>query len=128
VVWIVDAEHWPRAYLRAELIERGYDAVGFVGLREALARFATLRFARGGRPRALVLDLGGQALDERLLGGLGRTAVPVVAVAGEAAAADPLVRGFPFAVLLHRPLTIGDIADAVERVVGPGSGPGATAG
>src|SRR5689334_9573424 len=39
VVWIVDAEHWPRAYLRAELIERGYDAVGFVGVREALARF-----------------------------------------------------------------------------------------
>src|SRR5215471_17474158 len=28
VVWIIDAEQWPRALLRAELIERGFDAVG----------------------------------------------------------------------------------------------------
>jgi hypothetical protein len=28
VVWIIDPDQWPRAMLRAELIERGVDAVG----------------------------------------------------------------------------------------------------
>jgi hypothetical protein len=34
-VWIVASDHW-RAYLCAELIERGYDAVGFVTLQDVL--------------------------------------------------------------------------------------------
>ena len=34
VIWIIDAEQWPRALLRAELIERGYDAVGYVTVRD----------------------------------------------------------------------------------------------
>jgi hypothetical protein len=37
VVWIIDAEQWPRALLRAELIEAGYEAIGFVRL--ALAQW-----------------------------------------------------------------------------------------
>jgi hypothetical protein len=35
-VWIVSAEHWPRAMLRAELIERGFDAIGYVSVVDAL--------------------------------------------------------------------------------------------
>jgi hypothetical protein len=115
VVWIVDADHWPRAYLRAELIERGYDAVGFVTLRAALARLATLRFRRAGRPELIVVDLHELAVDDPLLAGLRRAGAPVLGVADAAAAADPLVRGFPWAALLRRPLTIGDIADVVEE-------------
>ena len=34
VVWIIDVDQWPRAMLRAELIERGYDAVGYVTVRK----------------------------------------------------------------------------------------------
>ena len=59
IVWIVDSEHWPRACLRAELIERGYDAVGFLELEKALAaiRAPDLR-----KPRAIVLELRDQVL------------------------------------------------------------------
>ena len=51
-VWIVSADQWPRAYLRAELIERGYDAVGFVTMKDALIR---LMLARSRRPALLVV-------------------------------------------------------------------------
>ena len=36
VLWVIDSEQWPRAYLRAELIERGYDAYGFMTVSDAL--------------------------------------------------------------------------------------------
>ena len=35
-VWVIDSEQWPRACLRAELIERGYDAYGFISIGDAL--------------------------------------------------------------------------------------------
>lgn len=109
-IWIVNAEHWPRASLRAELIERGYDATGFVTLEDAVRR---LRLTRSRRPALLVLDRHDQAADERTSELLLRAGVPVLAVADLAhpsgAPAAPIVE------VLHRPLTIGDIADAVDR-------------
>ena len=35
VVWIIDWEQWPRANLRALLLDRGFDAIGFRELEEA---------------------------------------------------------------------------------------------
>ena len=60
-VWIVDSDHWPRAYLRAELIERGYDAEGFVGLADLLVRLALAP----ARPALVVIDLQGQGRKRR---------------------------------------------------------------
>jgi hypothetical protein len=116
VVWVVDADHWPRAYLRAELIERGYDAVGFPALRDALTALPVAR-ARGRRPALVVVDLGALDVEPRLLDALGRAGAPVLGVAGAAAAEDELVRAFPWAALVRRPVTIGAIADAVERLI-----------
>jgi len=64
VVWIVDVEQWPRAMLRAELIERGFDAAGYVTVRDAIDSLPWRRSA------AIVVDLRGQPLPlvERLLG------------------------------------------------------------
>ena len=115
VVWIVDADHWPRAYLRAELIERGYDAVGFPTLREALGALANVR-----RPALVIVDLGALEVEPRSLAALGRAGAPVLGVVGAAAAEDQLVRAFPWAALLRRPVTIGAIADAVERLLAGG--------
>jgi hypothetical protein len=116
VVWIVDADHWPRAYLRAELIERGYDAVGFPALRDALVALPIARARRRG-PALVVVDLAALEVEPRLLGALGQAGAPVLGVAGAAAAEDQLVRGFPWAALLRRPVTLGAIADAVERLI-----------
>ena len=35
-IWIIDAEQWPRAMLRAEMIDRGFDAVGYIAVRDAI--------------------------------------------------------------------------------------------
>ena len=116
-IWVVDADHWPRAYLRAELIERGYDATGFETLRNAAAR---LVLAPTLRPAALVVDLRGQHVDERLRAFLHEQAIPVVAIRAAAAGAAPDAPPLsPRAQRLQRPLTIGAIADAVARLVPP---------
>ena len=112
-IWIVNADHWPRAYLRAELIERGYDAIGFETLPDALVRLA---LGRGAPPALLVLDLHGQVLGDADRRVLSRRGVPVLAVADAAQAADE--GPAPLAGTLHRPLTIGAIADAVDRLTG----------
>ena len=72
-IWIVGADHWPRALLRAELIERGYDATGFVTLEEAVRR---LMLPPARRPALLVLDRRDQVVDERTSALLSRARRP----------------------------------------------------
>jgi FixJ family two-component response regulator len=110
-VWIVDADHWPRAYLRAELIERGYDAAGFETVKDALLRLA---MPRAPRPALLIIDLRGQALGAAERAALARAQIPILAVADAAGPGDEPPG--PLAGTLHRPLTIGAIADAVDRL------------
>jgi hypothetical protein len=112
-IWIVNAAHWPRAFLRAELIERGYDATGFVTLEDAVSRLGLTR-ARAQRPALLVLDRHEQAMEERASELLHQAGVPVLAVADLAHPSS--ARTGPIVEVLHRPLTIGDIADAVDRI------------
>src|SRR5262245_4186694 len=112
-IWIVNVEHWPRALLRAELIERGYDATGFVKLEDAIAR---LMLPHAHRPALLVLDPREQVVDEARAALLARAGIPVMAVA-DLAHAGAASLGFA-AEILRRPLTIGAIADAVDRLTG----------
>ena len=118
VVWVVSGQQWPRAYLRAELIERGYDAIGFMTLRDAIVR---LMLERSRRPAVLVLDLHGQLLDERLLAVLIRQRIPVIGVVDRTSATTEALRRLTR--VLQRPLTIGSIADAVGGVVGRPAAP-----
>jgi hypothetical protein len=110
IVWIVNVDHWPRAYLRAELIERGYTAVGFVAVKDAIFR---LIVSPAERPALLVVDLHGQTLDDKQSNALLHRRVPVIAIADapSSAIAPPGL----FVEILRRPLTIGAIADAVDR-------------
>lgn len=112
-VWIVDAEHWPRAYLRAELIERGHDAVGFATTLDALTRLAL----RPEPPALLVIDLGSQPPKPQQLDALLRGGFPVLAIGGAREWASESLRARPWAAFLRRPLTVGAIADAVERLL-----------
>jgi hypothetical protein len=122
-IWIVDADHWPRAYLRAELIERGHDAIGFETLKDALV---TLALPRAARPTLWIIDLAGQTIDAAARAALARAGIPIVAVSGAGPANDdPLV---PLAETLRRPLTIGEIADAVDRLTGRRAAPHSVAG
>jgi hypothetical protein len=112
-IWIVGADHWPRALLRAELIERGYDATGFATLEEAVRR---LMLPPARRPALLVLDRRDQVVDERTSARLSDARVPILLVADIAhPGGAPLA---PVVEILHRPLTMGGIADAVDRLIG----------
>jgi hypothetical protein len=111
-IWVVDADHWPRAYLRAELIEHGYDTTGFETLRDAVAR---LVLAPTLPPAAMVVDLRGQRFDERLRAFLFAQSIPVIVIRGAGVApGSPSLS--PRMQVLRRPLTIGAIAEAVARL------------
>jgi DNA-binding NtrC family response regulator len=103
VIWIIDAEQWPRALLRAELMERGYDAVGYVTARDGIDSLPWRK------PDAIVIELRGQPMPlvERLL----KIGVPVFVVGGVPEINDlPLAN---WAAVLQRPVSLGEIADSV---------------
>ena len=116
-VWVVDADHWPRAELRALLIERGYDVMGIETLPDAVLR---ARLPGAALPAVIVVDLAAQDVGAALLAALFATRVPAIAIGGALEWEQESVRGGAWAARLHRPVTLGDIADAVARAL-PGS-------
>jgi DNA-binding response OmpR family regulator len=112
-VWIVDADQWPRAYLRAELIERGYDAIGFTTLEAMLERLARRAVDP---PRVVVVSVEGQAVTPPRLAVLARHPTKVVLTGGAAALAAPPLRDASADRVLPRPVSLGELADAVERL------------
>lgn len=106
VVWIIDAEQWPRAMLRAELIERGFDAVGYITVRDAIESLPERP------PDAIVVDLRGQPL--RIVERLPQIGVPVLVVGGTPEINDLPAAGW--AAVMRRPVSIGEIADQVGAV------------
>jgi DNA-binding NtrC family response regulator len=109
VVWIIDAEHWPRALLRAELIERRFDAVGYETYLDAVE---TLPWRR---PAAVVVDVRGQPVGQvqRLL----NLHVPVIVIGGTPDIDDPAYATGGWAAVMRRPVSLGEIADAVQRAL-----------
>jgi len=105
VVWIIDAEQWPRAMLRAELIERGFDAVGYITVRDAIDSLPERH------PDAIVVELRGQPIPlvERLL----NLNVPMFIIGSVPEIHDLPDRPW---TLLHRPVSIGAIVDHVEAL------------
>jgi hypothetical protein len=111
-VWLIDPDHWPRALLRAELIERGLDAIGFLSIDEAILRLAV---EKQRRPRLVLVNLTGQEVTAAAVALLSSAGAPVVGVAG---AVDTAGERLALTEVLRRPLSLGEIADAVERLLG----------
>jgi hypothetical protein len=116
VVWIIDAEQWPRALLRAELIEVGYEAIGFVRLGHAVAALA-LGAAAYPAPRAIVIDLHDQGATADTLARLASSGAPLIAVGGGVDLAEPAVASLRWTAVLRRPVTLGEIRDTVAKHV-----------
>jgi hypothetical protein len=112
-VLLVMPDQWPRALLRAELREMGYDAVGARDVAQAL-RYPAARPDRGPVGAILVdsaalVDPGADRLPALLERHAGAATV-LVAPAGEAA-------GGSWRRVLHRPLSIGDIAGVIRDLL-----------
>lgn len=114
LVWIVDCDQWPRANLRAELIERGYDAVGYIAIDLVLP---ALRRTSSPKPRVLVLELRGQPVTSADLQKLASSSIPVVILGGSVELQQPGVGDWEWAAVLKRPITLGEIADVVEHII-----------
>jgi DNA-binding response OmpR family regulator len=112
-VLLVMPEQWPRALLRAALREVGYDAIGTRTVRGA----RTLLTSGEGRGpvRLILLDQDALTHDAQIdLDKLRRAAdAPLVLLA-------PATRRVSEGVwtgVLRRPLTVGELAQAIERLV-----------
>jgi methyl coenzyme M reductase subunit C len=114
IIWIIDNEQWPRAYLRAELLERGYVPISFEKLSVALSE---LRRAITDKPQIIVLELRGQKITTHALELMAGVKVPMIAIGGMLELNNPMIKDFKWAELLRRPVTIGMIANAVEKIV-----------
>jgi len=111
VIWIISSQHWPRVYLRAELIERGFDAVGFVDLEQALTALYHPYYVK---PQMIVLDLFQLRGRQHGIPALMRFAVPTVVLGGAVELNEERVKKFDWVAVIQRPVTIGGIADMVE--------------
>lgn len=115
-ILLVMPDQWPRALLRAELRERGYDAAGARDLMEALSEGGS-----AGGPVGLSL-IDQEALAEGDAGLLHELVNRLVA--HHPGAAVVLLAGTmhkepegPWQQVLRRPMSISDIVAAVQRAV-----------
>ena len=111
-ILIVSEDQWPRALLRAELRDAGYDAIGATTLSRAL-RHAPAEADRG-PVASLVVDARAAAAEPAALDGapLRYPGARIVLVARAGA-----VPAGPWAAVLRRPVTIGEIVATVRRLV-----------
>jgi hypothetical protein len=111
-VLLVMVDQWPRALLRAALREVGYDASGTRVLSMVRSRIAPE--AGRGPVRLVVLDQNALTdTDAPELEALGSAGIPIVLLA-------PAVRrllGGPWARVIRRPFSIGDLVQAIEGLV-----------
>jgi hypothetical protein len=115
IVWVVGDEHWTRVLLRAELIERGLDAEGFLRVGHALEALRRGRPA----PEVVLIDLRGQRISAARAALLTRTGARLVALGGAVELSDPQVAAVPWAGRLRLPVTVGEAAEAVRRATSP---------
>ena len=114
VIWIVDREQWPRANLRALLLDQGFDALGFIELDGALAALKDPHYPK---PFIVVLELHGLSPTEKELGTLTRLSIPMVGLAGAVEMSQEWIQNVQWAALIQRPNTIGQVVDTIEKLV-----------
>jgi hypothetical protein len=115
VLWIIDSQQWPRACLRAELIERGFDPIGFIQLSQAMTALDDPDYLN---PRLIVLELRDLPFTPNELDVLARTGIQMFALGGAAELNEKWLREFKWAAVLQRPFTIGEVANLVEEILG----------
>jgi hypothetical protein len=114
ILWIADSEQWPRALMRAELIERGYDPLGFIRIHDALEAYTQ---GMSPIPEAIVLELRGQELTVQTVEEIVNLKVPTILLGGDLELRDPVIAARHWHAVLKRPFSIGQVADLIQRLV-----------
>ena len=114
VVWIIDSQQWPRANLRALLIDRGFDAIAFVDLEHALAVLDQPDYSK---PHIVVIEIQGLSPTKEELNSLIRLCIPMVALAGAVEMNQEWTKQVKWTALIQRPMTLGQVADSIEKLM-----------
>ena len=114
LLWVIDREQWPRALLRAELIERGFDPCGFITIGDALD---SLSRPGSGKPELIILELRAQNVTRQLIEGIRNLGIPTIVLGGSAELNNPLVQQQEWTIILKRPVSLGKIADVVQNII-----------
>ena len=114
VVWIVDSQQWPRANLRALLIDRGFDAIGFIEFHQALAAWND---PDQPKPGILVLELHDLSPTDEELKALARLPIPLIALGGAVELNQDWIKEVKWRALIRRPVTIGQVAETIEKLL-----------
>jgi riboflavin biosynthesis pyrimidine reductase len=114
VLWVVDSEQWPRACLRAELIERGFDPYGFITIGDALD---SLSRTESSKPEVIILELREQNLTTELVQAIRNLRITTILLGGNAELNEPLIQQEKWEIVLKRPVSLGKIADVVQEIV-----------
>lgn len=107
VVFVVARDWMLRAGVRAELRDRGIEALGMESSKDV-----GTALAQGTAPSAIVLDATEDGTEDPALQQLARR-VPVVLIASRTLKSFP----FPAAAVLNRPVRIGDVVACVCRIL-----------
>jgi DNA-binding response OmpR family regulator len=107
--------------LRAELIEQGYDAVGYPRTDQALIELSR---SPEQKPQIIVLDLNGQEITRARLCALLGEGIPVVILGGAVELASPLLAEYSWAGILRRPFMIRQVVELIKQVGAASCAPG----
>ncbi len=117
-VVLFGTEWQPRALIRAQLIEEGFDVVA-----TGTWRMMRRQLRPGSKPRLALVDLKGLQNPQEVLNDLRVLMKParvlVLMAAGTLRKADVERLGFP---TLTRPIVVNDVVLAVARAIGAGGG------
>ena len=114
-VWIVSSQQWPRIYMVAELLERGFRTAVFENSEDFLAAFLAIY---GRKPDVILLELTDLSITNELLAALEESRVPVIALGSETSLSREITKDFKWAGIIRRPYTIGTAVDMVEALLG----------
>src|ERR1051326_2563759 len=89
VLWVIDSEQWPRACLRAELIERGYDPYGFITMTDALD---SLSRPAPPNPEAIIVEWRGKILRSDFIEAIRNLKAPKFVLGENKELKEPLIR------------------------------------
>lgn len=113
-VWIIDSQQWPRACLRAELMERGFEVIGFVSPAHALRAHRCRLYQK---PLVIILELFALDAAEDEIAAVSRLGIPILILGGAVQLNQGCVKKLTWASVLRRPFTIGKVADTVENLI-----------
>ena len=114
LIWIIDSQQWTRALMRAELINRGFETIGFETINQALAAYHHPDFQK---PHLIILELFGSSFRPGDFIKLASLKAKRILLGGIVQLNNKQVKRFRWHAIFRRPFTVGSVADMVGELL-----------